>query len=690
MRFVGRNSLAYRMEFTVLLASSMALGTLTASLLVSDNISSRALLQNRLSTLADVVGQNSTAALNFNDPPAAVEVLEALRAEPPVVSACLYDVSGQLFAQYQRQRRAGHCPPALVQIRVTNRDYPSVNRPVMRHAELVGTLLLTSDLQDLDKRRGHLLLVAGLLALLALIVGGVSGRVLQRKISRPIFELAQAMDEVTVDQNFAVRVSESGTDEIVQLGKGFNAMLSELERRDAAKRSAEAKLQFQAFNDALTGLPNRRLFSDRLSQVLATAQRESQVLALLYIDLDGFKLVNDSLGHSIGDALLVQVATRLQSRVRRSDTLARLGGDEFTVVLGNLHKKEEATVVAKDLLDALAAPFLIEGHQLTIGASIGISIFPENSQDAADLMQQADSAMYAAKRDGRNRATYFTPELGSMVRERLNLENQLRGAITRGEIRVHYQPEFDAVSNRLVRFEALARWTHPTLGTIPPGKFIPVAEESGLIVALGAYIMETACAEAVRWQAIAPYPVQVAVNVSTIQFRRDHFVEEVIGVLNRTGLRPDLLQLELTETIMLTGVHRAVETMNRLRALGVGFAIDDFGTGYSCLTYLPALPFDAMKIDRGFVRDLNVRPESRAMVNSLVALAHNIGIRVIVEGVETVEQLELIRTFGGNEIQGYLLGRPTADPASQLSSSLHTEHIGNEVDPARPLPEPLV
>ncbi len=690
MRIAGRNSLAYRMTLTGLLAIGMALATLTAALLVFDNISSRALLQSRLSTLADIVGQNSTAALNFNDPPAALEMLEALRAEPPVVSACLYESSGQLFAQYQRRHKARNCSPILAEIPAANREYPSVNRPVMRHAELVGTLLLTSDLQDLDKRRKHLLLVAAFLAVLALIVGGVSGTLLQRKISRPIFELAQAMGEVTVEQNFAVRVSESGTDEIVQLGRGFNAMLSELERQDAAKQSAEAKLQFQAFNDALTGLPNRRLFSDRLTQVLATALRESQILALLYIDLDGFKLVNDSLGHAIGDALLVQVATRLLSRVRRSDTLARLGGDEFTVVLGNLHKKEEAALVANDVLDALATPFLIEGHQLTIGASIGISIFPENAQDGADLMQQADSAMYASKRDGRNRATYFTPELGSMVRERLNLENQLRGAIARGEIQVHYQPEFDVSSNRLVRFEALARWTHPTLGSIPPCKFIPVAEESGLIVGLGAYIMEMACAEAVKWQAISPNPVQVAVNVSTIQFRRDHFVDEVISVLNHTGLKPDLLQLELTETIMLTGVHQAVETMNRLRSLGVGFAIDDFGTGYSCLTYLPALPFDSMKIDRSFVRDLHAKPESRAMVNSLVALAHNIGIRVIVEGVETDEQLELIKTFGGNEIQGYLLGCPTSDPVSQLLSSLHTEQTASVADRAQPVPKPLV
>ena len=263
---------------------------------------------------------------------------------------------------------------------------------------------------------------------------------------------------------------------------------------------------------------------------------------------------------------------------------------------------------------------------------------------------------------------YFTPDLGSSVRERLNLENQLRGAIARGEIHVHYQPEFDVSCHRLVRFEALARWTHPTLGVIPPDRFIPVAEESGLIVPLGAYIMERACAEAVKWQAITPYPIQVAVNVSSIQFKRDHFVEEVTSVLNYTGLRSDLLQLELTESIMLSGVHRAAETMKRLRALGVSLAIDDFGTGYSCLSYLPVLPFDALKIDRSFVKELDLKPENGAMIHSLVALAHNIGMRVIVEGVEKPEQLDLIRKFGGNEIQGYLLGRPIADPASQLSA----------------------
>ena len=680
MQIFRRNSLAYRMNLTVLLASSMALGTLTVATLVFDNASSRIRLQNRLSTLADVVGQNSTAALNFDDASAAVEVLEALRAEPAVVSACLYGLSGPLFAGYERERGVRTCPSTVAKTLRSDDDYPTVRRPVTRRGEFLGTLILSSDLQDLERRRRQLLQVSGLLALIALMVGGISGALLQRKISQPVFELARAMDEVSMERSFTVRVSPSGTDEIVQLGKGFNTMLGKLERHEEAQKEAEAKLQFQALNDALTGLPNRRLLTDRLSQLLATAKRESRIVALLYLDLDGFKLVNDSLGHSIGDLLLVQVAERLQSRVRLSDTLARLGGDEFTVVLVGLHNKEDAALVAKSLLDALLAPFIIQGHQLSIGASIGISVFPEHAKNAADLTQQADSAMYASKRDGRNRVTYFTPDLGTLVRERLNLENQLRGAIERGEIQVHYQPEFDVTTNRLVRFEALARWIHPTLGNISPGKFIPIAEESGLIVTLGAYIMEVACAEALRWQTIANYPIQVAVNVSTLQFKRNDFVEEVMGVLKRTGLRPNLLQIELTETIMMTGVHRASETMTRLRTQGVSFAIDDFGTGYSCLSYLPSLPFDALKIDRAFVRELEEKPESRAMVNSLVALAHNIGIRVIVEGVETQGQLELIRECGGDEIQGYLMGRPTADPAGQLAASLRAANNVDESD----------
>ena len=438
--------------------------------------------------------------------------------------------------------------------------------------------------------------------------------------------------------------------------------VTQLRKNQAELQNARDAAVYESLNDPLTGLPNRRHLLDRLQFLIAKAGGDSGIIALLFIDLDGFKLINDSLGHPTGDAMLVQVSDCLRSRVRRGDILGRLGGDEFMVILDSLHANQEATVVAESLLESISNPFRVEGHDLSIGASIGISVFPDNATSPEELMRQADSAMYAAKREGKNRVMIYTPEIGTQMHERLSLENQLRGAIARGEISVHYQPEFEVVGSRLIRFEALARWTHPTLGNIPPVKFIPIAEESGLIVTLGAYIMQRACIEAVRWQSIAPNPIQVAVNVSSIQFRTKGFVEDVSAILQQTGLRPELLQIELTESVMLAGVEHTAATMNRLHELGVSMAIDDFGTGYSSLSYLPSLTFDALKIDRSFVMNLDTQPDGESMIRMLVALAQNLGMRVIVEGVENAEQLELIRALGANEVQGYLMGRPTATP----------------------------
>ncbi|HEY1254027.1 MAG TPA: EAL domain-containing protein [Terracidiphilus sp.] len=446
--------------------------------------------------------------------------------------------------------------------------------------------------------------------------------------------------------------------------------ITQLRQNQAELQKAKDAAVHDALNDPLTGLPNRRLLSDRLATHMSKSRSVGNTFALLYIDLDGFKLVNDSLGHSIGDAVLIQVAHRLRMRIREEDFLARLGGDEFVVILDKLRTKEDAARVAEDLLLAISNPYLVEGHELAIGASIGVSVFPECAGSAEELIKEADSAMYIAKRDGKNRVMNYTPEIGSAIHERLTLENQLRGAIQREEIFLNFQPEFELNSNRLIRFEALARWVHPTLGRIPPDKFIPIAEDSGLIVALGSFVMEMACVEAVRWQQIMPYPVQVAVNVSTIQFRRKGFVEEVVSILERSGLKPELLQLELTESVMMSGAHIASDMITRFRSLGISLAIDDFGTGYSNLSYLPSMRFDALKIDRSFVMNLEKDPKNESMIRTLVALAHNVGMRVVVEGVEKQEQLELVRSLGVNEVQGFLLGRPTPNPIGDFLQKL--------------------
>jgi diguanylate cyclase (GGDEF)-like protein len=485
--------------------------------------------------------------------------------------------------------------------------------------------------------------------------------------AQAIKDLSSAMEQVSSEQQFDKQVSVRGSQEVAHLVVGFNTMLSELLQRDRAKKDAEARLQHMALIDDLTGLPNRRLLADRLSQNLAKARRENRMVALLYINLDGFKLVNDSLGHGIGDVLLGQVAERLKSRFRQSDTLARIGGDEFTLILDHVLNKEDADKAAEGVLDELKAPFEIGGRSIRITASIGISLFPDHGDEGGQLLQQADCAMSAAKKNGKNRIVQFGEDLGNAARERMTLEGELRHAIEAGEIKVHYQPEFDLATNTIVRFEALARWTHPTLGAIPPLNFIPIAEESGLIVPLGAYVMERACADAVSWQHRAKRAIQVAVNVSSVQFARDTFLEEVEAILRRTGLKPTLLQLELTESATLTGVERTAEMMRRLKSMGITVAMDDFGTGYSCLSYLPKLGFDALKLDRSFVNELIVRPETRAFVQSILLMAHNLHMKVIVEGIETREQLELMRSLGTNEAQGYLLGRPSPNPLEQLA-----------------------
>jgi len=485
--------------------------------------------------------------------------------------------------------------------------------------------------------------------------------------TRALRELSGAMAQVSAGREFNTQVTVRGGEEIAELVTGVNTILSELHRRERAKREAESRLQHMALVDELTGLPNRRLLADRLSQSLALARRENRKMALLYIDLDGFKLVNDSLNLRMGDALLRQVALRLKSRFRQSDTLARIAGDEFALILDQVQSWTDADIAAQSVLEILRAPFEIEDHSIRITASIGISLFPDHGAEGGQLLQQADCAMFAAKRNGKNRAVHFGDGLGSAARERLTLEGELRRAIENGEIEVHYQPEFELNTNTIVRFEALARWTHPKMGRIPPLSFIPVAEESGLIVPLGAYVMERACADATTWQRRANRPVQVAVNVSSVQFARDTFLEEVEETLRRTGLQPSLLQLELTESATLTGLERAADLMRRLTGRGIGIAMDDFGTGYSCLSYLPKLSFDALKLDRSFVNELAVRPETRAFVQSILSMAHNLHMKVIVEGIETRDQLELMRSLGTDEAQGFLLGRPTANPLEQLS-----------------------
>lgn len=658
MKYLRPNSIAVNITLVVLLATGIALIVFTAATVLFDSRVSTTQSDARLATLADIVGQNSAAALEFDDRLAAEQVLQALRKEPPIVAACLYNVSGSLFSEYYRDRDTRACSRTTATEAAFDSHMRRVTRQIWRRSEILGSIFLVSDMQYLESRRKLALQLLLVMAAFSLGIGVLAGSILQKRISRPIARLAQALHRVTSSGTFESRAPVEGSTEIMELASEFNSMLVELESRDRTTKLAEAQLSQQASTDALTGLPNRRLFSDRLAQTLALMQRERRTIGLLYIDLDGFKLVNDSLGHHVGDALLCEVASRFRAHVRRSDTLARVGGDEFTVILTALNQPSDAAIVAESLLASLATPFRLHDHDITIGASIGISTLEGPRQEEVDLLQQADSAMYAAKRGGRNQAVFFTAEMASIARERLTIESQLRGAVDRGEIYVAYQPEFELSTGNLVRFEALARWKHPTLGQIAPDRFIPVAEESGLIHSVGSYVFERACMEVMRCQRECGYPVQLAVNMSAIQFNSDHVLDTISQVLNRTGIEPRRLQIELTESVMVGSFQRSADRMRKMREIGLSIAIDDFGTGYSCLAYLPDLPIDAIKIDRSFTRKLQSGSETVKMVRSMIDLAHSMGMRVIVEGVEEEAQLKLLREIGADEVQGYLLGRP--------------------------------
>ena len=431
--------------------------------------------------------------------------------------------------------------------------------------------------------------------------------------------------------------------------------------RDITDRKvAEEQVQFLAFYDALTGLPNRRLLQDRLNQALASAHRQKNKLGLLFLDLDRFKDINDSLGHSVGDLLLQKVAERLKTSARAQDTVARLGGDEFLIALTHVKDTPDAAVAAERLMDAMTAEFVIEGHTLNVSCSIGISIFPEHGADCETLIKNADAAMYSAKADGRSNVRFFTEDMNAQAVERVTLESGLRSALAEQQLFLMYQPQMDIATRRITGLEALLRWQHPELGLVPPDKFIQIAENSGLIVPIGEWVLRTACSEARKWQDEGFSAVTVAVNVSAVQFRQENFGEVIRKVLRETGLPPQRLELELTESLLLTNADLMLSVIQELKSIGVTLAIDDFGTGYSSFNYLRQFQISKLKIDRSFIRDVAVNPGDAAITAAIISMAKSLHLKVIAEGVEDEGQMAFLREHQCDEIQGYYFSKPLA------------------------------
>lgn len=482
------------------------------------------------------------------------------------------------------------------------------------------------------------------------------------------FDLPFIIVSGSISEELAVSAMRLGAhdyvmkDNLRRLCPAIERELREAEVRKQRQRAEEAA-QHQAHYDLLTDLPNRTMFNDRLTLALANANRHRKMLAVLFVDLDRFKTIIDTLGHAMGDRLLRGVAERLGGCLEEGDTLARMGGDEFVVLLPQIHRADKAVRTAHKILEVLKPAFHFNGHELHITTSIGISLYPYDGEDADTLLKNADTALYRAKEQGRNNYQLYTPAMNARAFERLALENSLRKALERKEFQIHYQPQVDMASGRIIGLEALLRWQHPDLGTVYPAEFIPIAEETGLIVPLGEWVLRTSCAQAKQWQAMGLPPMTMAVNLSARQFQHHDLVETMKKILKETELEPQWLELEITESIAMQNADYTIVILRELKDMGIQLSLDDFGTGYSSLSYLKKFPLDALKIDQSFVRDLSTDPNDAAIANAVIVLAHSLRLKVLAEGVETREQEAFLKEHQCDRYQGYLFSNPIPAPA---------------------------
>ncbi len=425
------------------------------------------------------------------------------------------------------------------------------------------------------------------------------------------------------------------------------------------RKRAEQRVQYLATHDEMTGLPNRGTFTEILEHAIEDARRHDRKLAVLFVDLDRFKLINDSLGHDAGDLLLKEISQRFKASLRRSDLIARLGGDEFIVLAEGLERTAQAGQIARKLLSTALKPIELMGQECRVTASIGIALFPENGDDAHKLMKKADLAMYCAKEDGKNNFQFYVKGAGSLSIERLTLETKLRRALESDEFTLQYQPKVDIATGAVTGVEALLRWWNAELGGVSPARFIPVAEDTGLIVQIGKWVLRTACAQNVAWQEQGLPAIRMAVNLSPRQFNDPRLLRDIGDVLQQTGMSPELLELEITESVVMNDVDRAVKKLAAIKEMGIRLAIDDFGTGYSSLAQLKRFPIDTLKVDRSFIREIPKHVEDEAITEAIIAMGRTLGVTVVAEGVETVEQQRFLRRRGCHEMQGYFFGKPS-------------------------------
>ncbi|MDD2501363.1 MAG: EAL domain-containing protein [Geobacter sp.] len=605
-------------------------------------------LQTREDVFMGLVSQLGRKALLTAEPTDFQLFIAPFSTAPHIKRIVLLNQSGIVVASTVPTDLGGPAP-----VHTHGSDIVCKSSEIANATEQLGSISVHFSRAEMDKNIEALLKRGVPIALVSVILSALVGLGLGSLLTRRLKVLEQATRRMG-EGDMGATVEISGNDEVAHLAQVFNEMSGSLRSQFEELEQIQQELSFQAQHDPLTGLPNRLLFDLRCSQSIAVARQHQHALALLFFDLDHFKNINDSYGHQIGDCVLRAVAARLTLVLKDHNLIARLGGDEFCVLIEKVEQQQEAAEVAQSILDMLAVPLECEQHEFFLSASIGICLYPRDGEDEVRLLRNADTAMYRAKTAGRGGYRFYSHEQTSSVQERTSLENRLRKAIERGELRLNYQPQVCLTTGNVLGVEALARWTSPEFGLVAPEKFIRIAEESGQIVSMGEWILEDACRQMQQWRASGSTIPRVAVNLSALQIQRSDIATLVRRTLDSTGLPANCLELEITEGYILQDADRAVEVLKQLRDLGVSIAIDDFGTGFSSLSYLHRLPIDRLKIDKSFVQEIGSTSRAAQVAQAVVSLGKTLGLSIIGEGVEQTSHADALREWGCHEAQGFL------------------------------------
>lgn len=671
-------SIAGKLTLIVLAASGMALVLVTLLALVANYVYYRNDLLSSLNVQARIVAENSAAAVAFGDARNANAILGALRLSPEVEEGVLRAADGKILARYVRNGDSsiGIAPAPAAEAQQFGWLHAELNVPIRVNSEIIGQVQIRASLVGLYLRLFARLGVAWLIASLAIGIVFILLARLRRVITEPLARLIAVMEDISRTRDYRKRAPVEGRDETSLLARRFNEVLSVVERHQqeldhelSVRRRTEEQLHRLANFDAVTSLPNRHYFNQFLRNAVARTYRGQHSIGLMFVDVDHFKVINDTLGHDAGDRMLEEVARRLTAALRPSDAVCRFGGDEYAIVFDAPSNRDDARNIAERVIAAIRAPILIDDREIYLTASAGIALCPENANETQSLLRQADTAMYHAKEAGRNTYRFFTDDMRLRAQKRLSIEQSLRRALEREELVLLYQPVVSPGDSRIEAFEALLRWNHPELGIVMPDEFIPIAEETGLIVPIGEWVLHKACQEARQWRANGR-PLGIAVNVSGRQLREGDLFGIVRDAVARNGIGPGQLTLEITELALVDGSHTTRDKLHRIDELGVHLAIDDFGSGYSSMSYLRRFPVRTLKIDRSLVHGVPGDHDGEAIVEAIVAMCRSLSLGIVAEGVETLAQASYLSRYKPIAAQGYYFSRPL--PADEVAVLLRS------------------